>query len=373
MSLGIAASSIKWPNVAQLEAEREVAACIDPLADPRWNELVGNHTRSTLFHSSNWLKALSQTYGYTPVAYTTSALGERLQNALVFCRVESWLTGRRLVSLPFSDHCDPLVDTEEDAHLLMTAIEQEASREQWRYIEMRPTLQFEPSTSLHRSTIRYTFHELDLTPDIDTLFRHCHKDSTQRKIRRAEREHLQYCEGSSEALLDIFYRLFTITRKRHHVPPPPRSWFVNLMECFGDALKIRVALQGQRPVAAIITIRHKNTLTYKYGGCDSGFTNLGSMHFLLWKSIQEAKAAGLQKFDFGRSDADQQGLITFKSRWGSTRSDLHYARYSLSPSSQHFFDLSSSNWKSIASKFVISHSPNTVLSALGSVLYGHVG
>ena len=33
---------------------------------------------------------------------------EPLENGFLFCRVESWLTGRRLVSLPFSDHCEPL-------------------------------------------------------------------------------------------------------------------------------------------------------------------------------------------------------------------------------------------------------------------------
>jgi hypothetical protein len=32
---------------------------------------------------------------------------------LVFCRVRSWLTGRRSISLPFSDHCEPLVESHE--------------------------------------------------------------------------------------------------------------------------------------------------------------------------------------------------------------------------------------------------------------------
>src|SRR5262245_20006552 len=83
---------------------------LDPLSDPRWKDLVAWHPDASVFHPSAWLGALQRSYGYQPVAYTTSAPGAPLGDGIVFCRVESWLTGRRLVSLPFSDHCAPLVE-----------------------------------------------------------------------------------------------------------------------------------------------------------------------------------------------------------------------------------------------------------------------
>ena len=82
---------------------------IQPLTDPRWAELVKRHPRSSVFHTREWLEALHRTYGYEPVAMTTCS-PDALTNAVVFCRVESRLTGRRLVSLPFSDHCELLVE-----------------------------------------------------------------------------------------------------------------------------------------------------------------------------------------------------------------------------------------------------------------------
>src|SRR5216683_3051172 len=82
---------------------------IDPLGDPRWDQLVENHPKASVFHSANWLRALQSAYDYDPVVLTTSPPGVALSNGLVFCRIKSWLTGRRLVSLPFSDHCEPLV------------------------------------------------------------------------------------------------------------------------------------------------------------------------------------------------------------------------------------------------------------------------
>jgi predicted N-acyltransferase len=292
---------------------------------------------------------------------------------MVFCRVESRLTGRRLVSLPFSDHCEPLLDSEADLEVLTAAIEQECRREQWRYVELRPLTPFAITTTLHHTAVPYTFHQLDLDPNLGTLFLNCHKSSTQRKIRRAEREGLTYAEGSSVELLDRFYKLFVVTRKRHNLPPPPRIWFANLVESFGDALKIRVAYRQSSPVAAMITIRHKETLIYKYGCSDARFHNLGSMHLLYWKAIEDAKAYGLRRFDLGRTDADQQGLITFKSRWGATQSVVTYSRYSLSAEAAHVFDLSAAKWKSRVAKSLLSNLPLEALSFIGQVFYRHIG
>jgi|HubBroStandDraft_1064217.scaffolds.fasta_scaffold132709_1 CelD/BcsL family acetyltransferase involved in cellulose biosynthesis len=353
--------------------ESRVAHCIDPLADWRWEELVQRHPRASLFHSTAWLKALWLTYRYPAVAYVMSAAGQRLESGMAFCRVESWLTGRRLVSLPFSDHCEPLAESREDLDAISMAVEAEVRRGLWRYMETRSARPLAIATTLHPTTVPYTFHQLDLEPDIQTLFRNCHKSSTQRKILRAEREGLRYCEGSSKKLLDEFYRLLTVTRRRHQRPPQPRKWFINLIECFGDDLKIRIARKGDRPVAAILTIRHKDTMTYKYGGSDADFNSLGGVHLLLWRTIQEAKRAGMRWLDFGRSDADQPGLITFKSRWGATQSELTYSRFSRSTDAGHAFEAANANWKSRASRFLLAHMPPDLLSLAGRALYRHVG
>jgi lipid II:glycine glycyltransferase (peptidoglycan interpeptide bridge formation enzyme) len=58
----------------------------------------------------------------------------------------------------------------------------------------------------------------------------------------------------------------------------------------------------------------------KYGGSDARFHNLGGIQMLLWQAIKEAKEAGVEELDLGRSDLNNQGLITFKNRWSATRS-----------------------------------------------------
>src|ERR1700687_929952 len=108
----------------------------DPLRDPRWHEFLQRDNRASIFHTAGWLQALQRSYGYEPTVFTTSNEREPLANAMVVCRVNSWLTGRRLVSLPFSDHCEPLVEGAGDLEQIMLALRDEVQRGQLKYVEI---------------------------------------------------------------------------------------------------------------------------------------------------------------------------------------------------------------------------------------------
>jgi hypothetical protein len=286
----------------------------------------------------------------------------------VFCRVKSWLTGKRLVSLPFSDHCDPLTDQPASCQRFYDQLLERFEQGKRRYVEIRPlNSSMEPNAVFaHHKT--YCFHQLDLRPDLDVLFRGFHKDSTQRKIKRAQREGLAVEQGRSETHLDSFYELQLLTRRRHGLPPQPRQWFRNLASCLGKKLRVLVAYRNRQPAAAILTLQFKNTLVYKYGCSDPQFHNLGAMHLLLWTSIQNAKRIGLQQLDLGRSDLADNGLITFKDHWGAKRSTITVGRYpaSVSPKSEN-------NWKLRLMAPVFRSAPSPILAGVGDLLYKHLG
>jgi CelD/BcsL family acetyltransferase involved in cellulose biosynthesis len=363
----VAASKDTLPS---LRMEHSVAAAyeIDPLSDPRWAALIQSHPRSSVFHSTSWLKALQAVYGYEPVVITTCAPAANLTNGLVFCRVKSWLTGRRLVSLPFSDHCEALVDSPDELDSMLLHMTRDLDKSGWQYLEIRP-LSHRPGTDTGLGeSLTYQFHRLDLRKSTQDLFRSFHKDCVQRKIRRAEREELKYEEGNSEALLQKFYRLLVATRRRQFLPPQPFAWFRGLVAAFGNDLKIRVASKGDLPVASILTLSHKKCVVYKYGGSVASLNKLGGMPFLFWKTIQEAKDKGLEELDLGRSDTDNPGLIAFKEHWGTVRTTLSYWRYP-APSPQV---PRSARQKNLAHRLVQA-APDLALEAVGTLLYRHIG
>ena len=152
------------------------------------------------------------------------------------------------------------------------------------------------------------------------------------------------------------------------MPPHPRDWFRNLVDCLDDKVKIRIASKDGRPIASIVTLSFKDVLVYKYGCSDERFHNLGGMHLLLWNAIQEAKRNGAREFDLGRTDSDNLGLITFKNRWGASRSQLAYWRY---PARRA--PAAATRWRMKVSKKIFAHLPDRFLIAAGKMLHKHIG
>lgn len=343
----------------------------DPLLDPRWEKLEKTHPKASVFHTKAWLDALRLTYGYKSVAYTTSPPRADLQSAIVFCRIESWLTGRRLVSLPFSDHCEPLVESAEESDFLIDHLRKDLGRQRWKYGEVRP-IGNEFSQKAHEAGFRransYYLHRMDLRPGLHEIFQSLHKDSVQRRIRHAERMGLVCERGTSEKLLKDFYRLLTLTRSRHHLPPQPYTWFRNLVNRMGRALEIRLAYKQGVSVAGILTLRFRGTIYYKYGCSNADFKNLGGMPLLFWQTIQDGKLAGAEEFDLGRSEQDNQGLVTFKGRWAPGPIQLLYWRYPAPDSLAQREGL-----RLRAAKRVFAYMPDSLLSATGKLIYRHVG
>jgi hypothetical protein len=300
------------------------------------------------------------------MVFTYAGPGEPLRNALLFCRVNSWLTGRRLVSLPFSDHCEPLTEAPDALVFLLESLKSFVGRK-CRYIELRPLATALAVDGFVTSSM-YWLHSIDLRPELPEIFRRLHKTHAQRAIRKAARSALTLEVGRSEALLAEFFTLHTMARSRHSVPVQPFSWFRNLVECFGSQLTIYMARQDRQPAAAILTVAHKKSLVFKYGGSNRAYNRYGGTPHLFWQAIQDAKEQGLTDFDLGRSDVDNHGLLAFKDHLGARRTALRYYRYGVQP-----LDSGRQQWVPAIAKTLYARAPKSIQTRLGGRLYRHFG
>lgn len=344
---------------------------VDPIQDPRWAAFVQQHPKASVFHTVGWLKALRNTYGYEPVAFTTSSPTNGLRNGLVFCRVKSWLTGRRLVSLPFSDHCELLCDSTEDLDFMLRYLQTVLDHQDWKYLEVRPVT--ESFCRLYGAvgflpTAKYFLHTLDLRPDLEHLFRSLDRDSIQRRVERAERAGLLEVCGTSDKILNDFYRLFLATRARHQLPPIPFAWFRNLIKYQSTETEIRVAYKDEQPISAILTLRFREVLYYKYGCSKETFNRLGATPWLLWRAIAAAKSNGATEFDMGRTEEDNAGLLAFKNKWVSRPRELVYWNFPVGSAIG-----SPGGWKIKVAKRIFSYMPHRLLAFTGRLIYRHIG
>lgn len=340
---------------------------LDPCQDARWTRFLEGRSDVSVFHTAGWLQALKNTYGYEPVVYTTSLPDGELDDGVLFCGIKPLFSGRRLVSVPFSDHAALLVDDFDALQRIISGLQAIVDKGIYKYVEIRPSTQLNLDLMGFCESAAFCWHRLSLDKELDSLYGTFHKKSVQKRIRRAQRDGLIYAEGRSEELIQQFYRLLVLTRRRHGLPPQPIAWFRNLVHSLGDMIKIRAASANGVPVASIITLAFGKSMVYKYGCSDANYHKLGGISFLLWQSIMDAKKSGLEELDLGRSDLDNSGLITFKEHWGARRSTLAYWGYPTKLRS----DLN--RWDLRLARGVFKRLPIPALQVAGTLLYKHIG
>ncbi len=332
---------------------------LDPRTDERWEEFVRRAGQATMFHHPAWLGLLADCYRYDFAASCLMDDGGRVVAGLPWSRIESRLTGRRLVALPFSDACQPLTDgaSEEelaravDAHRRETGLGLEV---RWEMETLGDTVQ------------RYWRHTLALEADADAVAKRA-KSSIRRGISKARKEGLKFERRTDAAALAAFYRLHMRTRRYQGVPTQPKRFIDGLGPLFerGHGF-VALVTDGGEPIAAAVFLQLRGHLIYKYGASDRSALARRPNNLLFAEVIRWACEAGLRELDFGRTDLEQEGLKQFKRGWGADEHALHHTYAGMETPSgggsraQHLLAP------------VIRHSPPGVGRLLGT-LYRHFG
>jgi hypothetical protein len=338
---------------------------VNPLTDGRWNSFVAKCSNSTIFHSANWARLLADTYGYHPRYLTLTDHGD-FTACLPMMEVNSVLTGSRGVSLTFSDYCGALVVDSSDFEKLFESALLLGKTSGWRYAEFRG----EDFLGQEAPAKSYLHHEIDLVPDEGTMHA-CLRESTARNIRKAMKEGVTVKMSQSLASVRDFYRLHCLTRKRQGVPPQPLQFFDNLHQHviskgFGFTA---LASHNESTVAAIICLHFGNHAIYKYGASDLQFQHLRANNIVMWDSIMRCAREGYRTFSLGRTDGDNEGLISFKNGWGGKRTTLNYYRYDFATSRFVSYD----DYDMGVCRRLLRRLPVSILKVLGTLAYRHMG
>jgi CelD/BcsL family acetyltransferase involved in cellulose biosynthesis len=305
------------PSAAEIE-------WIDPLRSATWDDGVLARKDHSVFHRAAWAKVLVESYGHRPF-YLAIHLDGAGPVLVPMMEVRSAITGRRGVSLPFSDFAGPLWKGASRAAAVFPVLGRFAAQRPWRYLEIRGSQPAPPGVSPARS---YHEHRLDLRRGAEDVFRRF-PGSTRRAIRHAGKSGLRVVAGRSESLLEEFYRLHCRTRRRHGLPPQPPRFFAlihrHLMAAgLGETI---VARRGRTAVAGAVFLRSGGNGLYKFGASDPEHWPLRPNHLVMWTGIERLAAAGCDSLHLGRSCPTDRGLGRFKLSWASTEGALGYFRY----------------------------------------------
>ena len=339
---------------------------VNPIEHPDWDALVLAHPNCSFFHSSAWARVLQEAYGYKPL-YFTIFDGDAISACLPVMEVSSFITGKRGVSLPFSDRCEPLADHALQFDALLSHAKEYGKKAGWKYLELRGGTAFlsgaEPSST-------YLGHTLDLTIGEIGLFAAL-RDSTRRNTKKAEKEGVEVTVSDTMDAVTAFYDLNQVTRKHHGLPPQPFNFFRAIHEHVLSRGLGFVVLASYRstPIAASVFLQSGRKALYKYGASALEHRELRANNLVMWKAIERLSKRGFESLCFGRTDIGHDGLKQFKTGWGAQENHIHYYRHDLR---QNKF-VTQQQPANGFSKMIFGKLPVPVLNAIGSLAYRHMG
>jgi Acetyltransferase (GNAT) domain len=339
---------------------------VDPAVYPEWDELLARHPDTTVFQTAAWARVICDTYGYQST-YFVAKDQERLNALVPFMEIQSWLTGKRGVSLPFTDECAPLLPDGAGYESAIRQVIDFAGSRGWRTLEFRGRAR---GMSNLPAAVEYLSHVLDLTEGEEALFSR-YRPNVQRNIRKAEKAGVEVENDRTTPGVREFYRLNCLTRRDHGLPPQPVLFFENLRKHIleKDLGTLLLARYKGKAIAGAVFLHFGRKAIYKYGASDRRHQEMRANNLVFREGIRILCGRGIRTLSFGRTDIAQEGLRQFKLSWGSSETRLHYFR----------FDVRSKTWltgqKARVSPWegMISKMPIPILRLVGDIAYRHVG
>lgn len=352
------------PRISELEETRSKVICVDPRTDDAWSNLVSQLSGS-VFHSPDWIRVLADTYGWNPRALVVTEEGGEPVAGIPFFRVSD-VFGNRVVALPFSDYCDPLVTDKTTWCLLIEQLIQQGCRIDLKCL--RNTLPLEDERFATVSQAKW--HALDLRPSTETLWRRI-DDSAQRAVRKSQREGISVRIAQSENELRTFFEMHLKVRKyKYGLFAQPYTFFLNIWRHFvkkGQGFLL-LAAKEDKILAGDFFLEWNGTLYYKFNASLMEELPLRPNDLLIWEAIQLGKSRGFASLDFGLSDWDQEGLVRYKRKFGVEEGTISFLRHEpngQSPVNSEMREILSRVTRSFTNRLV----PDPMTELAGGFLY----
>jgi len=339
---------------------------IDPTHYPNWDELLISTPGSSFSHTSSWAKVLKEAYGYTP-KYFTEFDGGHISALISLMEINSFLTGKRGVSLPFTDYSAPIIHNGISFKSLFDHLIRYGENHEWKSFELRGG---QDLPMISQTSSSYSRHILDLSKKLDEIFS-SFRANTKRNIKKAIKNGIMVEKCHTLDSVREFYRLNCMTRKRHGLPPQPYYFFKKVYEhIISQKLGFVILASYEKTfIAGAVYFHFGETAFFKYGASDKRFHYLRANNLVMWEAIKWYSQNRYKNLCFGRTELDNQGLLQFKSGWGTTEQKINYYRYDFRKQS---FVIAKSRIKGFHNK-IFRRMPISLLRTMGSIFYKHIG
>lgn len=339
-----------------------------------WDTYLEIAPRATVYHTLEWRAMLEDIFHYkTLYAVCRNSRGGIL-GVLPLALVRSYITGNRVVSLPFSQYAGPLVS---DSDALETVLRYVARylKHGFEYVRLRGRAPLDSrvaaSSGLKLSTYCSRFF-IPLanrsTPDIWKSFHRM----VRRAIRKSQ-DSLTVDTCVTGADIESIRALMSGTCKNHGIPPYPAHLPTAIAHLLlpKNLAKIFVARFENKVVAALVLFTLNKEAVCAYNWSNKKYLGLRPNNALFWAAIKWSLENGLDVFDMGVGSPQDDQLLSFKRRWGTIEGPLYdyFAvvegeRFSPDRRASAKYEFAMLAWRFLVPKFVASAVGPRLLSHL---------
>jgi Acetyltransferase (GNAT) domain len=342
----------------------------------KWDLLVENHPLGTIYHLSGWKKVLEESFRHIKgqIIAIWDEHNQEIVGGLPVYFVNSIVTGKRVVSAPFANFCDPLITNAGDGGILSNYLLKIYKQKKPSYVEVktRQNHSFLKNAQFNTSE-HYLHHFIPLTQSPDTLFKQFHKKAIQVPILKALKNDLTLKIAENENDLFLFYQIYLKARKRIGLPAFPYKFFLKLWEVFHHSgrLKLALCMTNGMAIGGSILLKFRDWSFIEFGHDVFEFRKLFVNHFLDWNAVQLAIQEGCNFISFGRTARNNQGLVDYKERWKTQTEKLLTYRHAAASFAAEKDKESSHSYLLI--RKICEHSPVVFFKKFSSIVYRHLG
>jgi CelD/BcsL family acetyltransferase involved in cellulose biosynthesis len=281
---------------------------VDPRSDTGWAELMTT-PRGSAFGAPPWFAAIADTYGFELRANVLRDDDGTIRAGMAYAELDDFL-GDRLISVPFCDYLDPIVDDDAQWQQLIDPLLARNLPFQLKVLHAAPPrndARFEVADEM-------AWHFTNLERTEEELFAALDRRARQ-NVRAAQRNEVTVRFGSDLDDVRLYHELHRRTRKRKHsLLAQPVSFFENIWKQFSptDSIMVGFAEHEGDVIAASFYLVWDNIWYYKFSASIFERSVVRPNELLAWESMRLAAARGCRHYDWGVSDLDQPGLVAYK-------------------------------------------------------------
>ena len=282
-----------------------------------WDAYVQAHPGASVYHGWAWRRVFEDAFQHECV-YLVAEHDGRACGVLPLVSMRTLLFGRLVVSLPFFNYGGVVADDEVAAGALLAEARRVAEQRKARHVEIRHIARRFPSLPCKSHKVAMT---LALPDTADAMWKAV-DNKVRNQVRKAEKSGLVAHAGGPE-LIDEFYEVFARNMRDLGTPVYGVGLFDETFRAAGDAARVYVVRQGERCLAAGITVAHRDGVENPWASSLREARPLCANMLLYWHMLRDSIARGLRVFDFGRSTPDES-TYRFKQQWGAHPTPLHW-------------------------------------------------